>query len=337
MGTLIECVTNVWDLLIVLGFVLLAVGVILLIVGVILLIMRTVTHKKDLIALLMMFVIGPTLQLIGLIPITCNSVSDILWTAFAWLSVVYFLDGIIFLIVRAVAHKKKLPAVLMTFVVAPAFLLMSAFNDVWDLLILLCFLSLVAGPILFIARTVAHKKDFIALLMMFVIGPLLQLIVAIPQYHSVSDFFAFAFGRLCVIYFMEGGIFLITRAVAYKKKLPFPAVFTAFVVAFDKALENMTPILMTPSLMWWFIFVSACAIFVIACVLLCFPRFQRYKRAALFMLFVLVPALFFADYILYIENDRNISQRLAEIIENNREELERIHELREWLEQRGYK
>ena len=160
MGTLIESISNVWDLLIVLGFVLLAVGVTLLIVGVILLIMRTVTHKKDLIALLMMFVIGPTLQLIGLIPITCNSVSDVLWTAFAWLSVVYFLDGIIFLIVRAVAHKKKLPAVLMTFVVAPSFLLMSAFNDVWDLLILLCFVSLVAGPILFIARTVAHKKDW---------------------------------------------------------------------------------------------------------------------------------------------------------------------------------
>ena len=116
MGTLIESITNVWTLLVVLGFVLLAIGVILLI-------MRTVTHKKDLIALLMMFVIAPTLQLIGLIPITCNSVSDVLWTAFAWLSVVYFLDGIIFLIVRAVAHKKKLPAVLMTFVMAPALFL----------------------------------------------------------------------------------------------------------------------------------------------------------------------------------------------------------------------
>ena len=173
--------------------------------------------------------------------------------------------------------------------------------------------------------------------MMFVIGPLLQLVVAIPQYHSVSDFFAFAFGRLCVIYFVEGGIFLITRAVAYKKKLPFPAVFTAFVVAFVKALENMTPILMTPSLMWSFIFFSACANFVIACVLLCFPRFQRYKRAALFMLFVFVPALFFASYISYVEMDRHISERNSDIIEHNLEELERIHELREWLEQRGYK
>ena len=114
MGTLIENITTVWDLFIALGFVLMAVGVILLIVS-------AVTHKKDLIALLMMFVIGPVFPLIGLIPAN-DSVSAFLGTVFAWLSIVYFLDGIIFLIVRAVAHKKKLPAVLMTFVVAPVLL-----------------------------------------------------------------------------------------------------------------------------------------------------------------------------------------------------------------------
>ena len=111
MGSLIA---NVWDLLILLGLGLSLAGIILLIVC-------TVKRKNDSTAVIMTFLTGPLTQATGFIILSSDD-PLIFAILFAWLSAVYFLGGMIFLIARSVAHKKKLPAVLVTFVLAPALL-----------------------------------------------------------------------------------------------------------------------------------------------------------------------------------------------------------------------